>query len=113
MNLSKLFSDMRQVRKDLLKVPHTPELMDFTSDNCVLVSKSSAINAIYRDYHFKLNLRCVTIQQLMDQCSSGIYAALELCVEKDVSIKALTAIKVLFCKINFTDGLVESYEVSY
>ena len=55
----------------------------------------------------------MTIQQLMDQCSSGIYAALELCVEKDVFITAHTAIKVLFCKINFIDGTVEIEVASY
>jgi len=53
------------------------------------------------------------MQQLMDQCSSGIHAVLQLCIEKKAQIKAYTTIEALFYKINFTDGTVEKEIVTY
>ena len=104
---------MKQTRKELTKVPRTPELVDFACNDCMLIKKNSAINGVYRDYIFQPNMRCITMQQLMDQCSSGIHAVLQLCIDKKVPIKAYTTIEVLFYKINFIDGSVEKEDVSY
>ena len=52
------------------------------------------------------------MDQLMDQCSIEIYAALELCLEKKATIKAYTTVDVLFYKINFV-GKVEKEDISY
>jgi len=106
MNTANLFADMKQIRKERTQVPHTPELLDFTCDDCILIKQNSAINGVFRDYVFQPNSPCVTMQQVMDQCSSGIYAALKLCVNKKVFIKAYTTIEVTFQKINIMDGTV-------
>ena len=113
MSSSKLFADLKKARQELTKTPRMPELVDFSSDSCVLINKSQALNGVYRDYMFKPNIPCITMDQLMDQCSIGIYAALELCLEKKATIKAYTTVDVLFYKINCTDGTIEKEDISY
>ena len=104
---------MRQTRKELTKVPRTPDLVDFTRDNCMLINKNSSLNGVYRDYAFQPNFKCITMQDLMDQCSPGIYATLELCIDKKAPIKAYLTIEALFYKINFTDGSVVEEKTCY
>lgn len=101
------------IEKKVTPRPATPELVNFTSDTCILSGKQTAINALYRDYEFTPIIKCITVEQILEQCKPGVQAALELCIAKNVHVKAYITLKVQFLKINLTDGSVDNEDINY
>ena len=103
----------RQKCSQAKATPRIPELPDFSSDSCILITKDSACNACYRQYVFKPVMKSITIDQLVEQCEPGVKAVLQHCLEQGIDVKAWSTIEIVFQKINFSDGTVEKEDSSY
>jgi hypothetical protein len=67
----------------------------------------------YRDIIFKPSERCISMQQIIDQCRPGIEATFEEIIRKRLKAKAIFTIKVFFHKINIFDGTVDKEDYDY
>ena len=91
-----------------------PELcLGFECETCLVVNRKQALNGAYREVTFEHIDKCVTMEQIMNECRPGIEPAFEEIIRKRLKAKVNFAIRVLFYKSNFSDGTVDEEDHGY
>jgi hypothetical protein len=93
---------------------YVPELdKNFSCDTCSVVNKTMSFNGKYRCFAFAPKKRCITMDELIDECRPGIDAVFGEVIAKKIPVKANFGIQILFQKINITDGTVDMEDLGY